>query len=80
VKAEQKEKDMAQAGHLEQTSVGHDDGMYRTTVRLSLATRAAIDRMVQDKYGDAPLRSRMIRELVDLGLETYRAKAAGGAQ
>jgi hypothetical protein len=32
--------------------------------------------MVHDKYGDAPLRSRMIRELVDLGLATYRAKAA----
>jgi hypothetical protein len=50
-KAQQKEKDMQQAGHQEQPSAGQDDGMCRTTVRLSLATRAEIDRMVHDKYG-----------------------------
>jgi hypothetical protein len=77
-KAQQKEKDMQQAGHQEQPSAGQDDGMCRTTVRLSLATRAEIDRMVHDKYGDAPLRSRIIRELVDLGLQAARAKSATG--
>jgi len=77
-KADWKENDMSQAVHHEQASVPQDDAMCRTTVRLSPAARAEIDRMVQDRFGDAPLRSRMIRELLDLGLQAVRAKSAAG--
>jgi Arc/MetJ-type ribon-helix-helix transcriptional regulator len=56
-----------------------EDVMTMTAIRIPPAMRAEIDRLVHDRFGDLPLRSHMIRELLDLGLQAARAKASGGA-
>jgi metal-responsive CopG/Arc/MetJ family transcriptional regulator len=55
------------------------DVMAMTAIRIPPAMLAEIDQIVLHRFGsDVPLRSKVIRELLDLGLQAARAKAATG--